>query len=207
MTKHIMHFLETNKLLYAHQHGFRRGLSTVTQLIETVHDFSVALDEQRQTDVICVDFRKAFDKVSHSKLIFKLRQVGVAGDVLEWIESYLTGRRQVVRVSNCVSGFLDVFSGVPQGSVLGPLLFLIYINDVVAIVQPPVVLKLFADDCLLYGPVTCENDQVNINQCLERLYSWCDKWDMEINYAKTTFAHITRKKNVFSSSIALEMLN
>lgn len=101
-----------------------------------------------------------------------------------------------MRVNNAVSSFLDVLSGVPQGSVLGPLLFLVYINDVATVVQPPVVLRLFADDCLIYAPVIGENDQEKINQCLEDLHTWCEKWDMEINYAKTTFAHITRKKNV-----------
>lgn len=104
-----------------------------------------------QTDVICVDFRKAFDKVPYSKLLYKLRQVGIAKDVLEWIQAYLTDRKQVVCVDNSVSSFLDVFSGVPQGSVCGPLLFFLDINDVATCVQPPVVLKLFADDCLPYS--------------------------------------------------------
>lgn len=83
-----------------------------------------------------------------------------------------------MRVNNSVSSFLDVLSGVPQGSVLGPLLFLVYIEDVATVVQPPVVLRLFADDCLIYAPVNCENDQKKINQCLEDFHTWCEKWDM-----------------------------
>lgn len=198
IAKHIIIFLETNGLLSECQHGFRRGFSTVTQLIETIHDLSKAIDDRGQIDVICVDFEKAFDKVPHDKLLLKVRRAGINGDILRWIEAYLAKRKQAVRVDNCESRFLDVYSGVPQGSVLGPLLFLVYINDVVCAVGNSVKLKLFADDCLIYAPVTCEGDQININQNLQAFALWCEKWEMKINFNKTTFTHITNKRNIIS---------
>lgn len=93
---------------------------------------------------------------------------------------------------------MKVLSGVPQGSVLGPLLFLIFINDISSVVESPVKIKLFADDCLIYTPITNTNDQIKINQCLQALHNWCAQWGMEINYSKTTFTHITKKKSVLS---------
>lgn len=196
ISKHILTFLEDNAFFYQYQHGFRRGLSTITQLIETIHDFSSAIDAQEQIDVICIDFAKAFDKVPHSKLLFKLYRAGISETILKWIKAYLNNRRQVVHVDDCFSSTLEVLSGVPQGSVLAPLLFLIYINDINEVTESPVELKLFADDCLIYSRITQATDQIRINRVLHSLHLWCEKWDMEINYTKSTFTHITNKKTV-----------
>lgn len=95
------------------------------------------------------------------------------------------------RIEKC-----EVLSGVPKGSVLGPLLFLMYINDIPAIVNTPVKMKLFADDCLIYSRVLCPNDQIELNKCLQALNIWCQRWGMEINYKKTTYTHVTRKRDV-----------
>lgn len=161
--------------------GFRSGLSTVTQLVETIDHLCIAVDACMQIDVIFIDFSKAFDRVSHHKLLFKLRDVGISENVLSWIRAYLSNRQQAVRVGDAMSGNREVYSGVPQGSVLGPLLFLLYIDDALSVVQLPVKIKLFADDCLIYCPVSCRENQVNINQCLQTLNLWCSKWGMEIN--------------------------
>lgn len=151
-----------------------------------------------QIDVICIDFSKAFDRVSHRKLLFKLRNVGISENVLNWVGAYLGNRQQAVRVGDALSENREVYSGVPQGSVLGPLLFLLYIDDISSVVQPPVKIKLFADDCLIYCPVSCREDQLKINQCLQTLNLWCSKWGMEINIKKSTYTHITKKKEVLS---------
>lgn len=196
IAKHIINFLEKNDLLCLFQHGFRSGLSTVTQLIETVHDLCEAIDECKQVDVVCIDFAKAFDKVPHHKLLYKLRRLGISAAIVSWIEGYLRNRFQSVRIGTSVSEKCEVLSGVPQGSVLGPLLFLLYINDIPAIVNPPVKIKLFADDCLIYSRVLCANDQTKLNKSLQALDLWCQRWGMEINYKKTTYTHVTRKRDV-----------
>lgn len=94
--------------------GFRSGLSTVTQLVETIHHLCIALDACMQIDVIFIDFSKAFDRVSHHKLLFKLRDVGISENVLSWIRAYLSNRQQAVRVGDAMSGNREVYSGVPQ---------------------------------------------------------------------------------------------
>lgn len=198
IAKHIIVHLEVNQLLNDCQHGFRSGKSTVTQLIQTIHDFSSAIDDRKQVDVICIDFAKAFDVVNHTKLLFKLRKMGFSDEILNWIGAYLSNRKQAVRIDGSFSATLDVFSGVPQGSVLGPLLFLLYINDISTIVKPPVKMKLYADDCLIYMPVSCTDNQLELNKCLEDLELWCCEWDMQINFQKTTYVHITNKKNVLN---------
>lgn len=203
IAKHILRHLETNCLLYPHQHGFRTGLSTTTQLVETIHAFAMAIDARQQTDVIAIDFAKAFDKVPHNKLLYKLETTGLNATIIKWIKAYLTNRSQVVRMDGHVSGSLAVLSGVPQGSVLGPLLFLVYINDISTVIEPDVQLKLFADDCLIYSTVRNTDDQLKVNNCLKALSGWCKKWNMEINYSKSTYTHITKKKCALSFPYAI----
>lgn len=199
IAKHILRFLDQNTLLYPYQHGFRTGLSTVTQLIETIHDFAAAVDIRQQVDVVCVDFAKAFDKVPHVQLIFKLRNAGINELVIKWIEAYLTNRTQVVKLDGHVSDPLAVLSGVPQGSVLGPLLFLLYINDISSVAaEEGVQVKLFADDCLIYATITKLDDQLKVQNCLKKLDNWCRKWKMSINYSKSTYTHISKRKTIHS---------
>lgn len=130
MSKHVRQFLEDNNILCPFQHGFRSGLSTVTKLGQTIHDFATSLDACQQADVLCIDCAKALDKASHDKLLSKLRSLGVCTQLLEWIRAYLSHRQQAVKYKSSVSNNLDVYSGVPQKSMLELLLFLIYINDI-----------------------------------------------------------------------------
>ena len=152
----ITNHLDRNKITSDAQHGFRKRRSCESQLILTVHDLAEELDQQGQTDTILLDFSKAFDRVPHQRLLRKLEFYGIQGKVLRWIESFLSGRTQQVVVEGEHSSVGPVTSGVPQGSVLGPTLFLIYINDLGEEIRAKV--RLFADDTILYSKINTEKD-------------------------------------------------
>lgn len=174
------------------QHGFRQGRSTVTQLLETVHDFAATLDKRGQVDIIFLDFEKAFDPVSHSKLLSKLTAILKNETLVALIKLYLSYRQRSVTVNGACSVASSVLPGVPQGSVLGPLFFLVFINDIVRDIQ--VKIKLFADDCVLYNEIYNHNDQVVLNASLEKIQTWCTRWQMTLNYKKNCFNdHYTQK--------------
>lgn len=196
ISKHLLAYLEKYDILFKSQHGFRRGLSTTTQLIETVHDLSQRINCRGQTDVIFLDFAKAFDKVSHPKLLLKISAVFKNPAITKWFSSYLSSRKQYVKVGGSKSTMSPVVSGVPQGSVLGPLLFLIYINDLRNDISVPI--RLFADDCVIYNKIETSADQVELNCNLEKIKKWCQNWQMVLNPEKSVFMSITRKINVLA---------
>ena len=135
VTSHIMEHLQTNNILYHLQHGFRNKRSCETQLLEFINDVAINMESGLQTDLCILDFTKAFDKVGHKRLLEKLTWYGVSGRTNRWIESFLTERIQSVVLDGISSNSASVLSGVPQGSVLGPCLFLLYINEPFAYLQ------------------------------------------------------------------------
>ena len=139
--------LNQNNILIENQHGFRSNHSCVTKLITPIEGISFALDHQKQIDIMQLDFSKAFDTVPHQQLLTKLRYYGINGSTYNWIQTWLTCRSQQVVLDSECSSSAPVLSGVPQGTVLGPLMFLLYINDVTKGVSSQ--LRLFADDHLL----------------------------------------------------------
>lgn len=191
--KHISQFIDQNNIIDSRQHGFRRGLSTITQLLETIHDFGTILDKQGQVDVIFLDFEKAFDRVSHSKLLLKLKAILKNESLLAWIKSYLSFRRQTVTVDGVSSNTALVESGIPQGSILGPLFFLLFINDITCNI--PVKIRLFADDCIIYHEIRNHSDQALLNEALGKIQNWSTTWQMILNLKKTVALTITRKKS------------
>lgn len=201
---YITDFLERNGLLSEFQHGFRKGLSTHTQLIATVHEIASALDSASQIDLVFLDFSKAFDRVPHGKLIGKLLNIGIPDFLVNWIKSYLSNRTQYVEISGCSSGALPVLSGVPQGSVLGPILFLIYVNDITSIVSSDVQIRLFADDCIIFRKITCTEDQIFLNDSLTRVGQWCTSWSMKLNSDKTVLLRITNKREPLKFSYCID---
>lgn len=180
--KHVSTFLEDECLIGSFQHGFRRGYSTVTQLIQTVHDTAAALDKHNQVDIIFLDFEKAFDGISHHKLLLKLKPILKNATLLAWIEAYFSCRRQVMPIDDITSRAISVLSGIAQGSVLGPLFFLVYINDIVQNI--PFKIRLFADDYIIYCEVTTSNDQILLNESLCLIKTWCADWQVTINKKK-----------------------
>jgi len=145
INKFLVDFLTANKLLSDKQFGFQKQKSCALQLIKCTNRWIDLLDNKKPVDVVYVDFQKAFDTVAHSKLILKLKPIIPNRFLLTWIESFLSGRTQTVILNNSVSTTVNVTSGVPQGSVLGPTLFLLYINDIVDCIRHSQV-TLFADD-------------------------------------------------------------
>lgn len=197
VNKQLISFMEDKGILSPNQHGFRKGLSTTTQLIECYHEISGYVNNRLQVDAIFIDLSKAFDRVPHRKLIKVLIDYDVPPLIIRWISAYLNNRRQFVDVNGTFSELLEVYSGVPQGSVLGPLLFLIYINSLFSIGSTGrVKVRMFADDCIIYAPISSVNDQIEVNDILYRISSWCGEKNMIINTQKTQYMHLTNKKNI-----------
>ena len=151
--------------------------------------------------MVLLDFSKAFDQVNHTKLLYKLEQHGVCGTTLMWVRAFLTGRTQSVVLEGEESDQVSVTSGVPQGSVLGPLLFLLYINDLPDGIKSQV--RLFADDTVVYLTVDSPGDSSILQQDLDKLQSWEAAWDMEFNPSKCQVLHITKSKQPIKTHYAL----
>jgi hypothetical protein len=151
-----MSHADRNNILYPLQHGFRSKRSCETQLLEFVDDVSSNMSSGKQTNVLVMDFSKAFDKVSHSLLIHKLNHYGIRGKTNTWIQNFLSNRTQAVVVGGETSNSISVESGVPQVSVLGPSLFLFYINDMPQGLSSTV--GLFADDTIVYLTISSDTD-------------------------------------------------
>ncbi len=201
VVSHIMNHGDRHSILYKLQHGFRRCLSCETQLIDFVDDITKNLDDNKQTDIIVMDFAKAFDKVNHSLLLHKLDHYGIRGEVNRWLESFLTNRSQQVVVGGEKSDSVPVGSGVPQGSVLGPSLFLFYINDIQARLHSKV--RLFADDTIIYLVITSPADAAKLQEDLDLLSLWEERWMMSFHPDKCTVLTVTKKRKPTVSKYTL----
>ena len=185
--KLVSHMME-NQLFCDTQHGFVPGRSCMTQLLVTLELWSEMMDVGDPIDVIYLDFRKAFDTVPHKRLIRKLKAYGIKGDILTWIRNFLSGRRQRVVVNGKLSSWEEILSGIPQGSVLGPILFVIFINDLPDEVMCTA--KIFADDTKLFHCINSQEDRVRLQDDLNRLVEWSRKWQMSFNASKCKVLHI-----------------
>lgn len=183
----VAHLME-NDLLCDEQHGFVPGRSCVTQLLTVMEAWTEMLDKGTPIDVVYLDFKKAFDSVPHLRLLSKLETYGICGQIKEWIADFLQGRCQRVRVNDELSDWTKVRSGVPQGSVLGPTMFVLCINDLPDGLQGSV--KIYADDTKLYGKASTKDDLCSIQSDLDALMEWSNTWQMHFNTQKCKVLHI-----------------
>ena len=193
-----MNYLDRYNILVKFQHGFRANHYCETQLLNTVEDLSRRLDRRKVTDLLILDFSKAFDTVPHRWLHHKIQHYGVTGRTNRWISSWLCQRQQRVVLDGSALSDSQVLSGVPQGTVLGPLMFFLYVNDIGAKVSPQTTIKLFADDCLLYRTIDSVADANQLQQDLESMVDWSNTWLMRFNAAKCHLLKITRQQNSYT---------
>ena len=172
----IFGHMKRNKLFSKKQFGFITGRSTTLQLLMVLEDWTKAIDQGTGINNIYMDFMKAFDKVPHQRLLHKLKSYGIQGNVWKWVEAFLVGRKQRVMINGTPSEWEDVTSGIPQGTVLGPLLFVLYINDLPDEVSEGTEIYLFADDTKIYRKIDNINDCNILQSDLNKLLQWSNKW-------------------------------
>ena len=187
--------MDKNKLFTDLQYGFRNKRSTVLQLLKVLDQWTEMMDEGNCLDVLYLDFSKAFDTVPHCRLMTKLQAYGIGGKMLDWVKDFLTHRRQRVSINGSLSQWLAVLSGIPQGSVLGPVLFILYINDLPDLVKN--FTMLFADDTKIYSVVNNERDRNSLQDDINKLIAWSDKWQLRFNAFKCKVMHYGRQNQKF----------
>ena len=193
----MLNHLEKNKILTNLNHGLRSGYSCETQLLVTLDELLHFNDKGLQTDIAILDFSKAFDTVPHEEPLCKLESYGITGSLHEWLRTFLSKRHMQVVIEGEASEKVTVDSGVPQGTVLGPILFLFHINDIPEAVHSQV--RLFADDCLLYRPIKSQSDHITLQNDLIELEKWADKWGMRFNAKKCYIMSINNRSTHFYS--------
>ncbi|XP_076068436.1 uncharacterized protein LOC143040877 [Oratosquilla oratoria] len=203
--KDLVEHLESNNILSQHQHGFRARRSCLTQLLEYLEELETTIDERGSVDFVYLDCRKASDTVPHKRLIAKLQALGIRGQLCNWIRGFLQDRRQRVVVKGELSSWRQVWSGVPQGSVLGPVLFLVYVNDILDNLRSNG--KLFADDAKIYRKIRTSDDAIILQGDLEKLEEWSLKWLLSFNERKCGVMHVGRENPGHSYTLAGVQLN
>ena len=193
----IVTHMESNNQFSQHQHGFVPLRNCVTNLLLCMEQWTKMIDDGLPIDIIYTDFEKAFDRVPHQRLLRKIKNMGITGMIHSWISAFLTGRIQRVRVERELSSWAQVKSGIPQGSVIGPILFVIFINDMPDIVNS--MCQLFADDAKIFRSVSSNNDNKKLQDDLDRLTEWSMEWQLPFNVDKCKSLHIGRnnRKHIY----------
>lgn len=196
-----MKHLDQYKILSKLQHGYRHGCSTETQLLKVIDLFAKSLQNKTQTDAISLDFSRAFDVVPHNRLLLKMNYYGIR-KILPWIKDFLTSRKQSVVIDGIKSRYVNVISGLPQGTVLAGLLFLIFINDL-----PDTVIQsftgVFCDDTLLAKEITKPSDALDLQSDLNNVVKWSEIWGMKFNLDKCVQMTVTTKRKQFSNDYCI----
>ena len=202
----ILSFLTTNRLITPQQHGFIRGRSCQTNIMLCLEKWTRILDDGGSVDVAYFDYAKAFDKVSHKLLLLKLKAYGIDGKVLKWLEAWLHNRKQRVVVGDAKSPWLEVVSGTTQGTVLGFLLFLIYINDLPRVCREESLIFLLADDTKTYQEIDMdrskhEENRAELQTRVDSIARWAREWKMEINPGKSKVMHLGKNNPNLSYNV------
>ena len=180
----IIDHMRENSLFSKYQYGFINRRSTTLQLLFVLDEWTEILDQGGTIDAVYLDFMKAFDKVPHERLLHKLSAYGISGDLHNWIRSFLTGRTQRVKVDSAASQWRTVTSGIPQGSVLGPILFVIYISEMPDALKNASTTAMFAGDTKLYRRTDTPNGPIELQEDLDRIFYWSDTWLMKFQPTK-----------------------
>ena len=207
--KRFIEFIETHKILSRHQYGFRKNRSTEHALIELVDKITTAIDEGKYTIGIFLDLSKAFDTINHQILINKLEHYGIRGTCQKWFKNYLSNRKQIVKYNQTKSEEMTIKSGVPQGSILGPLLFLLYINDIQNC-SKLISIILFADDTTIsYSHKCLKTLNKTIQLELDKISNWLNVNKLSINISKTKFIvfRSSKKNQNYDTTILLNNEN
>lgn len=180
----ILSYCRQHGLISKQQHGFMNKRSTVSNLLDCLDDWTCALMNRNSVVTAYIDFQKAFDSVCHAKLFSRLSDLGIGGDLLQWLRSFLSGRTQCTRVGRAVSDPVSISSGVIQGSCIGPLLFLLFVNSITKLFNNDVKCVLFADDVKLYSIVKSDNAFANLQLGLDSITSWSKEYQLPISIKK-----------------------
>ena len=193
---HVMEHLLINNLVCPNQHGFVPQRSCLTQQVDVLDAWTKAYDQGKCIDVAFLDIKKAYDTLPHKPLLVKLKTMGFETGLLKWIEAFLSNRKQRVVVNDKLSGWASVTSGVPQGSVIGPILFLCYINDMPQQIKNE--FKLFADDAKLFAYVKHQSDCESLQNDINSLADWSKKWQLEFHPLKSSILRIGKHPPEFT---------
>ena len=185
---HIVNHMMINNLFSSQQYGFIKGRSTVLQMLNVMDVWTNAIDKGDSIDTVYLDFTKAFDKVPHHRLMSKLNAIGINTQTLNWIKVFLSDRVQQICINGSNSTWRPVTSGIPQGSVLGPILFVLYINDLPSNILSDV--HMFADDTKIFNIIKSPEDQEILQNDLDTLCMWSDKWLLKFHPEKCKVMHL-----------------
>ena len=194
-----MKFVEDNHLLPDGQFAYRKGLGSCDALLSMITVFQDCLDKDSECVAVSLDFSAAFDRVNHKALLYKLQLIGIGGPFLKIIENFVSSRVQCVKMDGLSGSFSDLVSGVPQGSVLGPILFILFTSDMFNVVQNSLI--AYADDTTLFAPISSPGDRISVNESLNsdllNIYEWCSFWGMKLNPKKTQTIYFSRSRTPF----------
>jgi len=191
----IIDFMQTENLISDYQFGFIKGRSTSLQLLNIIYDWTNSIENCNFSDCVYLDYQKAFDTVPHKRLIKKLAAYNIHEKIINWITYYLSERKQYVEISGMKSEWESVSSGIPQGSVLGPLLFLIYINDLPDGIESTI--YMYADDTKLYREINSPDDHIILQKDLEKLCIWSEKWLLKFHPNKCSILSIGKQTSTY----------